>query len=54
MRMREEWVTVMVAPVSDPSNWFPSILAMLLFSQLLYMLLVPDEYTVILRKPSVF
>lgn len=37
VRMREEWVTVMVAPVSDPSSWFPSILALLLiFSIALY------------------
>lgn len=25
VRMREEWVTVTVAPVSDPSSWLPSI-----------------------------
>lgn len=31
MRMREEWVTVMVVPVSDPSSWFPSIFSYVLF-----------------------
>lgn len=25
VRMREEWVTVTVAPVSDQSSWLPSI-----------------------------